>query len=134
LYRSKENFSIPPNEKCWGHYRSHVYLFNQENGGPIEIKKISALLSGGESEVNKMIEGFKLEILPGVLPIKKKGVSEAGLFNGKLWRSVKSFSVPCASGQQTLIHADLEPIKTIALRIKSPEGYYIDNSKIWIEH
>ena len=125
-YRYLENTSTPPHNKCWGHYKVHIYPLEEYIDGPIVVSKITARVTGGISEHRSVEEGFELQVLRN---------------RNQSWERLKSFSAVCASGDKgTLVQWEgtkgdyLEPI---AIRITAPargNSLYVDNSALWIEY
>lgn len=115
----------PPHDKCWGYYKLHIYPLEKILQVPVRATRVSALVTGGISELRSNIKGFKLQAL------RRRDVP---------WETLVEFTAPCSSGQNgTLVQWKAEGSvgrRIIALRIVAPGGgsYYVDSSRIWIEH
>lgn len=130
----------PPNKRCWGWYDSHTYNLLKLIGHPLKGAEIAGFVTGGPSEKNKMVRGFKLQVLPsstskkGQLRKMKAGNTCDILCRVSGWKTLKTFAAPCASGPKELINWEGHLQDVIALRIVAPKGCAVDNSKIWIEY
>ena len=130
----------PPHEKCWGWYRSHEYNLLKLVGHPLKGAEIAAFVTGGPSEQNRMVRGYKLQVLPAVqlkrteLQAREKGWACRILCRVGGWKTLETFAAPSASGPKEIIHWEGHLPDAIALRIVAPDGNYVDNTKVWVEY
>ncbi len=121
-----EDAYSPPHDRCWGHYRAHIYPLEESLGRPVALSRITAKVTGGISELGAVREGFALQVLRRS--------------NGS-WRTLKEFSAPCASGDKgTLVQWKAQGenyVEALAVRLVAPSGgdnLFVDHSAIWIEY
>ncbi|MFO7907867.1 MAG: protease inhibitor I42 family protein [Planctomycetota bacterium] len=116
----------PPHENCWGHYRRHTYPINDllGEGKPVKVMAVAGTVTGGESELNKMVDGFSVRT--------PKSPTDR-------WETLTSFAAPCASaGPGALFcwnssrHSDRPDQEMSRLQIKAPAGHVVDSSTIWV--
>ncbi len=143
LFKENGSHTVPPNEKCWGWYRGHLYpISSGPRGitpvleGPIQVTALSARITGGPSELNKKVSGFEIQVLP-VAQISNSDETRRGLTAitpEVQWKTLVTFSAPCDSGPEVLVHWEGPPVEVAALRVVAPDGNYVDRSGLWVEH
>lgn len=134
----KGTANSPPHKKCWGWYNSHTYNILKQIGHPLKGAEIAAYVTGGPSEQNKMVQGFKLQALPST-GLKKRQARAVHkdeacdiLCRVRGWKTLDTFAAPCASGPKEIIYWEGHLRDAIALRIVAPDGAFVDNSSIWL--
>lgn len=142
LYRSRKDYTTPPNKTCRKRYTGHLYYVAEIAGEPVVIEEISALVTGGPSELGEMVEGFKLEVLTpvgfrksgrtgGWTPTKKSMKIIVGLFSQReVWTTLATFAAPCNLKKSTEVYWEGDPIKIIAVRIVAPEKHFVAFTKL----
>lgn len=134
----EDGANSPPNKKCWGWYDSHTYNILKHVGHPLKGAEIAAYVTGGPSEQNKMVRGFKLQALFATDPNERQA---RAVQNGDAcnilcrvsgWKTLETFAAPCASGPKEIIYWEGHLRDAIALRIVAPDGAFVDNSSLWL--
>lgn len=135
-----EGLNSPPNEKCWGWYRSHTYNILKIAGHPLKGAEIAAYVTGGPSEQNSMVRGFKLQVLPAEtlknkeLRAWKNGWACKILCKVGGWKTLETFAAPSASGPKEIVYWEGHLPDIVALRIVAPDRHYVDNTRLWLEY
>lgn len=140
LLKEGGDHTYPPNEQCWGWYRGHLYPVSYGVRSveriveePIRVSGVSARITGGPSELNRSITGFKLQVLP-TMGVVDKGRGLTAIKPESVWKTLATFSAPCASGVEVLVHWEGTPVEAEAIRVVAPEGHYVDKSVLWVEY
>jgi len=135
LYKSPTDYQEPPNDECWGWYRGHAYFVAGKLGRAAMVTEISAKVTGGISELNQYVDGFKLQVIWGRdMQLGQLMDDRELLFVSHPWRTLMTFAAPCAAGSRELVYWEGKPMDIIAVRIEAPNGKYVDYSEVWLEY
>lgn len=143
LYKSSGSYELPPNEKCWGWYHGHLYsiayAINSSKpilGHSITVTEICAKVTGGISELNRLVKGFKIDVLPAKVVHTGNEIPPQFLSipTEDIWKTLVTFSAPCSAGPAQLVHWQGPPLEIGAIRVVAPGGHYVDHSTLWIEY
>lgn len=142
LYRSSEDYTAPPNKTCSKRYKGHFYYLAEIAGEPVKVQEIAALITGGPSNLEEMVKGFRLEVLPAVSFKKSAGQGAwtptreslkviVGLFSKQdPWKTLSNFAAPCHPEKSAKVHWKGEPIEIIAIRIVAPQKHFVNRTKL----
>ena len=132
--------AAPPHDRCWGWYNAHIYSLLGLSGAPPDVTAVAGIVTGGPSERDEMLSGFRLDAISAdclggeVLSALRSGGGCIALGESRCWAPLARFAAPAASGAQALVHWRGDQPGLAALRLRAPEGGYVDNSALWVEH
>lgn len=142
LYRSSKDYTNPPNKTCRKRYSGHLYYVAEIAGEPVTVREMSALVTGGPSDLGKAVEGFRLEVLTsvgfrksggagGYVPTKENlQIVVALLSERDPWETLTTFAAPCAGEKSVEVSWQGDPIEIIAVRIVAPEKHFVDHTQL----
>ncbi len=142
LYRSSEDYTTPPNKTCRKRYKGHLYYVAEIAGEPVTVGEISALVTGGPSNLGKKVEGFRLEVLTpvgfkkgrgsgGYVPTKESlQIVVALLSERDPWETLTTFAAPCSREKSVAVFWQGDPMEIIAVRIVAPEKHFVDRTQL----
>lgn len=142
LYRSSEDYTTPPNKTCSKRYKGHLYYVAEIAGESVTVREISAVVTGGPSDLDKKVKGFRLEVLTpvgfkksggagGYFPTAESLQVVVGLLSERdPWETLTSFAAPCSREKSVAVFWQGDPIEIIAVRIVAPEKHFVDHTQI----